>query len=299
MPKEICFHFILSMSSRLQAKHLLQVVPQYTSHYKIYHTENLPQLNQLFWRFKKELAPQDVIVAVGGDGTMNQIITHVRQFNIKNPIGCIPAGTGNDFARSNYIPLDTDQAIEYLLTKAQHVEHDLLEIIGPDAHYFAVNSAGIGLDGRITYYLNRNRHYRKIHAKSYSNAIISSFLKQNKFGVTLHYPKHTKHFEHAQLFSFGINKYFGGGIPFFADADAKDGHLDVVVGHEVTFIQLLSILRRMLLHNALPTDDKLWKASASTLSFETTAMQYGQYDGEPFIVYPGQKWDVNILKQNY
>ena len=56
----------------------------------------------------------EVVVAVGGDGTINEVISGlIRQE--KGILGIIPAGTGNDLSRSLGIPLNSKEALELIL----------------------------------------------------------------------------------------------------------------------------------------------------------------------------------------
>lgn len=54
----------------------------------------------------------DLIVCSGGDGTLDEIVTGVMRSGVKKPIGYIPAGSTNDFARSLGIPKPMDQAAQ-------------------------------------------------------------------------------------------------------------------------------------------------------------------------------------------
>ena len=68
--------------------------------------------------------PYDMVVAVGGDGTLNLTVEGVLQSQKQVPIGYIPLGTTNDFASSLGIPSDTDDAITHVLT-GEPVPHDV------------------------------------------------------------------------------------------------------------------------------------------------------------------------------
>ncbi len=52
----------------------------------------------------------DLIVCSGGDGTLDEVVTGIMQCGIKIPVGYIPAGSTNDFARSLKIPKDMIKA---------------------------------------------------------------------------------------------------------------------------------------------------------------------------------------------
>lgn len=57
----------------------------------------------------------DVIVCVGGDGTLNEVVAGCMQCGCDTPIGYIPAGTTNDFARSLGIPKDPIRAAKRIV----------------------------------------------------------------------------------------------------------------------------------------------------------------------------------------
>lgn len=58
----------------------------------------------------------DLIVCAGGDGTLDDIVTGYMLSNCKVPLGYIPAGSTNDFARSLGIPLDPLSAVTNIIT---------------------------------------------------------------------------------------------------------------------------------------------------------------------------------------
>ena len=57
----------------------------------------------------------DLVICRGGDGTLNETINGVLASGVDVPIGYIPAGTTNDFAKSNGIPFDPSEAIRLIL----------------------------------------------------------------------------------------------------------------------------------------------------------------------------------------
>ena len=58
----------------------------------------------------------DLVVCRGGDGTLNEVVNGVLKSGVDVPIGYIPAGTTNDFAKSNGIPTSADDAIRLILS---------------------------------------------------------------------------------------------------------------------------------------------------------------------------------------
>lgn len=71
-----------------------------------------------------ETAHYDMVIACGGDGTLNMVAEGVTASGTKTPIGYIPLGTTNDFASSLGIPSDIGKAVEAILAGSPH-PHDL------------------------------------------------------------------------------------------------------------------------------------------------------------------------------
>ena len=57
----------------------------------------------------------DLVIASGGDGTLNEVITGLIEANANTPIGYIPTGTTNDFASTLGIPKNVPKALELCL----------------------------------------------------------------------------------------------------------------------------------------------------------------------------------------
>src|SRR4051812_33317599 len=57
----------------------------------------------------------DVVAAAGGDGTINEVVNGLDGYDV--PLGIIPLGTANDFARQVGIPADADHAMDVILQR--------------------------------------------------------------------------------------------------------------------------------------------------------------------------------------
>jgi lipid kinase YegS len=83
----------------------------------------------------------DAVVALGGDGTVNEALNGLSRHDV--PLGIIPLGTANDFARQTGIPLDPDAALELIL-RDDPVRIDSGELNG--RRFLNVSTAGIGAE---------------------------------------------------------------------------------------------------------------------------------------------------------
>jgi diacylglycerol kinase (ATP) len=89
----------------------------------------------------------NLIVAAGGDGTLNEVVNGIGEQAAQVKIGLIPLGTGNDFARTLGLPNDVDQCIELILA-GQTRSIDLVRVSSDRTRYFVNVSAG-GFSGLV------------------------------------------------------------------------------------------------------------------------------------------------------
>ena len=94
-------------------------------------------------RFAREGAARgvDAVVAVGGDGTINEVLNGLDGSDV--PLGIIPVGTANDFARQVGIPDDPDHAMDVVLRRAARTI-DTAELNG--RRFLNVSSGGVGAE---------------------------------------------------------------------------------------------------------------------------------------------------------
>lgn len=88
----------------------------------------------------------DMIIAAGGDGTLNEVVAGVSPYPKRPKIGLIPMGTTNDFARALRIPRDIDQALDIIIA------NDTIPVdvgVVNDRHF--INIAGGGKMTELTY----------------------------------------------------------------------------------------------------------------------------------------------------
>src|SRR5205814_2180737 len=89
----------------------------------------------------------DLVVAAGGDGTMNEVLHGMAVDFGRAAFGILPLGTANDFARTINVPADVPGAIDILLA-GQTEQVDVIRYTGAEIHYFLNASAG-GFSGLV------------------------------------------------------------------------------------------------------------------------------------------------------
>jgi YegS/Rv2252/BmrU family lipid kinase len=118
---------------------------------------------------KESIDEHDIIVAYGGDGTVNEIVTAIGQTGFKSTLGIIPAGRGNDNAFSLRQTNNIDDIID-MLTKKQHRLIDCIEI--DDGGRYALGIAGAGIDAVVA-----EAVIGKSTRLSYNVALVKSFFR--------------------------------------------------------------------------------------------------------------------------
>ncbi|MCL6571309.1 MAG: diacylglycerol kinase [Bacillus sp. (in: Bacteria)] len=88
----------------------------------------------------------DIVIAAGGDGTINEVVNGLAEQEYRPKLGIIPSGTTNDFARALQIPRDIGAAVD-IITKGELIPVD----IGRFNDKYFINIAGGGRITEITY----------------------------------------------------------------------------------------------------------------------------------------------------
>jgi diacylglycerol kinase (ATP) len=93
--------------------------------------------------FARESAARgvDAVVAVGGDGTVNEVVNGLDGSDV--PLGIVPLGTANDFARQAGIPSDPALALDLIVAR-EAVRVDTAQVNG--RRYLNVSTGGIGAE---------------------------------------------------------------------------------------------------------------------------------------------------------
>ena len=89
----------------------------------------------------------DLLVAAGGDGTINEVLNGLAPDFTRARLGILPLGTGNDFVRSMGIPTELDAALDVLAAGTER-SIDVVRVTSDRTRYFINVSAG-GFSGLV------------------------------------------------------------------------------------------------------------------------------------------------------
>lgn len=165
----------------------------------------------------------DGLVAVGGDGLVNMAVQVVAATDV--PLGIVPAGSGNDFARALGLALDDPVAAVELVTAGHTRAVDLGRANG---RWFA-GVLGSGFDSMVNERANRMTSWYVPRGRSRYNLAILAELRVFKpipYVVDIDGEKWETE---AMLVAVGNGPSYGGGMRVCPDARLDDGLLDVMV----------------------------------------------------------------------
>ncbi len=178
------------------------------------------------------------VIAVGGDGTVNEVATGL--LGTDTALGIIPAGTGNDFAKALFIPKHWEAALDTLLqSKPRRVDTALAN----DRVF--INISGTGFDVMVL----ENMLKAKQHMRGKLPYLYGIFVTLTRFqsirmrietveGEVIDKP--------CAHFSVANGQYFGSGIHIMPLSKLDDGLLDILVIDEMSRFQIFRNLPALL-----------------------------------------------------
>lgn len=215
--------------------------------------------------------PPDILAVCGGDGTLNEIATHLPRPPF--PIAVIPAGTANVLAKELGLPLNPLRALQIALNGT--VRRIDLGMVGPGNARRFLFVAGIGFDAHavlsVSPYLKS-----KLGMAAYALAALNC-LKNYQF-PEFEVCAGNQTFTATSCLVCNSRKY-GGGMVFCPDADMQDGLLDVLVIEGRRRLALLRFLLMAWMRKPISRD---WthRLRAKSLKIGQSEGVWLQVDGE-------------------
>lgn len=194
-----------------------------------------------------ERDPKCTLVAVGGDGTVHEVLTGITNHETIT-FGCIPSGSGNDFARGMGLSTDPVKALENILHPSAHINMDIgCALCRNDKQRFGV-SCGFGFDAGICHEALASpikNFLNKLHLGKLTYAILAAkqilLYDPCPISITMNGNRHYT-FEKAYFVAAFNQKVEGGGLMLAPKAHPDDGFLDVLVVEGMSRFKILLLL---------------------------------------------------------
>lgn len=184
-----------------------------------------------------------VIIAAGGDGTVNGVLNGMFSVELSHPkLLIVPIGTGNDFMKTRR-KFTTGQQVYDAIISTKSTLIDVGQIQEKEQKHYFLNIADAGFGGETVHTLNRHRKY--IGGKiAYPLAILRTFLIYRKAEIAFscdHFSYQGKVF----MLVFCNSSTFASGIIINPDADPTDGVLNITLLGKVSFLDYVRYLPKL------------------------------------------------------
>ncbi|QFG00276.1 diacylglycerol kinase [Psychrobacillus glaciei] len=182
----------------------------------------------------------DLIIAAGGDGTLNEVVAGIGEFDKRPKVGLIPMGTTNDFARAVHIPRDIQKAVEIII-KGDTIPVD----VGLVNDRYFINIAGGGRITEITYEVP-SKLKTILGQLAYYLKGIEMLPSINATKVKIEYDDEVFEDE-AMMFLVGLTNSVGGFEKLSPSSSINDGKFTLLILKKCNiadFIRLASLAIR-------------------------------------------------------
>jgi diacylglycerol kinase (ATP) len=191
-------------------------------------------------------AGTDYVIAVGGDGTLNEVINGIATSGRANQVcvGMLPLGTANDFARSIGLIGDVDANIDILRIKTT-AAIDLVRMTSGRRRYFVNVSAG-GFSGVVNEKLTS-----EVKASwgplAYLRSAAAALPELQAYRTTMIFDDTEELVINLYNVVVANGRFAGGGLPIAPQANLSDGLLDVVLVPQRPAGEMALLAAQMLL----------------------------------------------------
>jgi len=181
----------------------------------------------------------EIVVAVGGDGTVHEVINGI--YGTNSSLGVIPIGAGNDISTCLGIPQkDIKKAIE-IIKIGKTEKKDLGKING---EYF-MGVAGTGFDTMVVDFTFKNRNLLKLFGPFFYIYGVYNVLISFKPIFFKLITKNNTIEKKAMTIAVGNSWMYGGGMKIVPDAKLDDGLFDVCIVEEISKLEFLKVFPRV------------------------------------------------------
>lgn len=218
----------------------------------------------------------DVIIAAGGDGTLNEVVNGIGEDLGEARVGLIPLGTGNDFGRTIGVPVDLEAAIDLILAGDTRPV-DLVRVTSDEVRYFVNVSAG-GFSGLVDEKLTPE--IKKTWGPlAYLRGAAAALSELRAYRTTLAFDNTESLVLDLYNVVVANGRYVAGGTLIAPEALIDDGLLDVVLIPKRPAPELALLAAQIALGNHMSSESIVFRRAAN-LTVNSKPGMWFNVDGE-------------------
>ncbi|MEX0821707.1 MAG: diacylglycerol kinase family protein [Rhodothermales bacterium] len=220
----------------------------------------------------------DVVVAGGGDGTVNEVVNGLLRCDDRPTLGVLPFGTGNDFARMLDIPMDDPGAALDLFAEGERRQMDAFRVRSPAVEAYGINAASGGFSGEIGEAMTPEM--KAVWGPlAYLIGAASMLPDLRDYDTYITLDDQTARQVTALNIVVANGRTVGGGKRVASFANPEDGLLDVVVIRTGSAAELANVATRLVAGN-LAESDLVDTFRASRVRVQSQPGMWFNVDGE-------------------
>jgi len=228
----------------------------------------------------------DLVVAAGGDGTINEVVNGIAPLKKRPKMAIIPGGTTNDYARALKIPRDNPKAAAEVILKKQKIKMD----IGKTPESYFINIAAGGHLTELTYEVPSELKsifgYLAYLAKG---AELLPRIKPIKMRLVY---DEGEYYGNASMFFLGLTNSVGGFEQIAPDAKLDDGKFSLIIVKTANIFEIIHLVSLMLNGGKHINDHRLIYTKTSRLEVDVPDKSHrlminldGEYGGDAPMVF--------------
>ncbi len=203
--------------------------------WEIYYTERSGYKVKI--REKIQKCQPDIVVAVGGDGTVNQVAS--RLIGSKTELGIIPAGSANGLAYNLGIPTDFEKALHIVLT----ADAKPMDVIRLNEDNYCFHLSDMGINARI---VKRFEQEGSKGLAGYGKQMLKELFSKKRT-ISFHINTHVINKRYrAEMLVIANARYFGTGAIINPSGKMDDGEFEIVIIRPYPWWILFYLIRMFL-----------------------------------------------------
>lgn len=286
MDKRTKILFIVNpISGTSDKKHIIELIPKYLAEQRFEWTIHQTEHKGHAAEFADAAVSEgvDVVVAVGGDGTVNEVAR--RLVHTDTALGIIPCGSGNGLARHLYIPMNPDGALSIL--SDCHIEQLDYGMIDQEPFFC---TCGVGFDAFIS---DRFAKAGRRGLLTYIENTLKEGLsyKPDTYEITIDGERQVYK---AFLIACANASQYGNNVYIAPNASMSDGLMDVTLMEPFTVLEAPQIAIQ-LFNKTITSNSRIRTFRCQHLHIKRSAPGVIHFDGDP--KQAGEELDVRLIPQ--
>lgn len=220
----------------------------------------------------------DLIVAAGGDGTINSVVSGIAETGKCVSVGVLPTGTANDLAFTLQLPTQIQDAAEWLFV-GEPQPFDLIEVTTPTDRRWFANMATGGNSNRVTESLTDDVK-QTWGPLAYLRGAIGVLTDLGSFDVTLMIDEKEQFSARIWNMLVANGRTNAGRLPVAPNARPDNGLMDIILIRDGTFVDLAAIAAEFALLPSYLDSDQVIYRQARSFTMESDPPLTFSLDGE-------------------